>query len=612
MGSNVADVLSEEVPLAKIVDAKAPAVNSEEVVIQDAKNGFAHGSKAEYTIVEEPSRSSRRIRIICIGAGASAINFAHEVQNSKLDLELTCYEKNPSIGGTWYENRYPGCGCDIPSVNYQLSWAPSATWSKFYSSAAEILAYFKNVAQENDLLKYFKLSHKVVNAAWNEEEKMWHVKIQRGDDPNDIIEDKSHIFINASGVLNKWKWPNIKGLGTYQGPKLHSANWDDKIELAGKTVGIIGSGSSAVQIIPAIQPIVGKMKPFIRSPGWVTAGFGQRFAGKGGTNFEYTAEQKDVLANDPKKYLAYRKKIESELNTRFRFILNGSQEQSEARAAAEADMQRKLATRPEIAELMIPKNFAVGCRRPTPGNGFLEALCEDNVDVVSQPIQEITPKGIRTVDGVEHEFDVLICATGFDVSWKPSYPTIGRDKRSLSDEWSDAPSTYLSVTVPHFPNYLIFNGPFGPYGHGSILPITELLGRHFIKILDKMSSEGVNSFEPKEAAVADFAQHRRQFLSRTAWSSPCRSWFKGGTVDGEVMMWPGSRIHFFETMENPRWEDYELTYTTSNRFGYFGNGFAAREFDGRDLSWYLGLLDGDEMQPSLPDEDFGEFLTQTQ
>lgn len=125
-----------------------------------------------------------------------------------------------------------------------------------------------------------------------------------------------------------------------------------------------------------------------------------------------------------------------------------------------------------------------------------------------------------------------------------------------------------------------------------------------------MSEEGITSFDVKEEAVADFAQHRRNFLPRTAWSSPCRSWFKQGNVDGEIMMWPGSRIHFFETMKEPRWEDYNLKYTTSNRFGYLGNGFAAREFDGSDLSWYLGLLDGSESQPELPDEDFKDFMVQ--
>lgn len=266
-------------------------------------------------------------------------------------------------------------------------------------------------------------------------------------------------------------------------------------------------------------------------------------------------------------------------------------------------MRRKLAKKPEIGDHIIPKDFAVGCRRPTPGNGYLEALCEGNVSVVRESITAITPRGIRTADGVEHEFDVLICATGFDVSWRPSYPTIGRDGRSLSEEWKDIPNTYLSVTVPHFPNYLIFNGPFGPYGHGSFLPITELMAKHFLKMLDKMSAEAVTSFEPKVEAVQDFIEHRKLFLPRTAWSSPCRSWFKQGTIDGEVMMWPGSRVQFFETMQNPRWEDYHLKHTTSNRFGYFGNGFAAREFDGGDLSWYLGLLDGVDKQL-----DVSEFL----
>ncbi|KAL4935626.1 hypothetical protein BDV06DRAFT_234137 [Aspergillus oleicola] len=567
-------------------------------------------NSSAYQIIEESSRIGRKIRIIVIGCGASAINLAHEVDISSLDLDLVCYDKNPSIGGTWYENKYPGCGCDIPSINYQFSWAPSPHWSSFYSSAEEILQYFKSVAQDYGLMKYMHLSSKVTDARWDEDDQQWHVKLEKTDGSGVQSDDKAHILINASGVLNKWKWPAISGRESFEGPMLHSANWDDSIQLKDKRVAVIGSGSSAVQIVPNIQPIVGSMKCFIRSQSWVTASFGQRFAGKGGTNFKYNEEQKQVFLNDPKKYLAYRKKIESELNSRFRFILNGSREQAEARAAAERDMRARLAKKPGIADLIVPTNFAVGCRRPTPGAGYLEALCEDNVSVVSQTIQEITPKGIRTADGVEHEFDVIVCATGFDVSWKPAYPTIGRDSRSLSKEWAEAPSTYLSMAVPHFPNYLIFNGPFGPYGHGSFLPITETLSKHFMQMFRKMSEEGISTFDVKEEAVADFAQHRRLFLPRTAWNSPCRSWFKGGKVDGEIMMWPGSRIHFFETMAHPRWEDYNLTYTTANRFGYLGNGFAVRESDGRDLTWYLGLLDGEDAQPALPDEDFGVFMVQ--
>ncbi|CAG8020939.1 unnamed protein product [Penicillium salamii] len=530
-----------------------------------------------YEIVEQPSRYRRKIRIIVIGAGASALNFAHDIDTSSLDTELVLYEKNPEIGGTWYENRYPGCGCDIPSVNYQFSWAPSPDWTSFYSGAPEILKYFKGVADKYGLRKYIRLEHKVVGAFWDDQDQQWHVKIQRGDNPEDIFVDQGHILINASGVLNKWKWPAIKGLESFQGPRLHSANWDDSVELQGKRVAVIGSGSSAVQIVPSIQP-----------------------------NNE---KQKQILQNDPQKYLGYRKKIESELNSRFRFILNGSEEQANARAYAEKDMRTKLADRPEIADSIVPKDFAVGCRRPTPGNGYLEALCSENTEVVNQSIEEVTPKGIKTADGVEHEVDVIVCATGFDVSWRPSYPTIGRESRSLSEQWKNIPRTYLSITVPNFPNYMIFNGPFGPYGHGSFLPITETISKHFLQMLEKMSSEGVTSFEPKPEAVADFFEHHRNFMPRTAWTSPCRSWFKQGTTDGEVMMWPGSRIHFFETMKQPRWEDYNLNYTTSNRFGYLGNGFAAREFDGSDLSWYLGTLDGNE-EAHLPDDDFEAFMVQ--
>ncbi|KAJ4247535.1 hypothetical protein NW762_013215 [Fusarium torreyae] len=561
-----------------------------------------------YQILEKPSRAGRKLRIICLGGGASALNLAHEIDTSPLDLELVCYEKNPSIGGTWYENRYPGCGCDIPSINYQFSWAPSPEWTSFYSSAPEILQYFKDVAEKYDLNKYIRLNHKVVGAFWDEDAQKWHVRIQRGDDPQDVFEDEAHIFVNASGVLNKWKWPNIPGRESFKGPMLHSANWDDSVSLDGKRVGVIGGGSSAVQIVPNLQPVVGHMTCFLRSAAWVTGGFGQRFAGKNGSNYKYNEKQREILRNNPEKYLAYRKKIESELNSRFRFILNGSQEQQDARDFAERDMRAKLAKKPEIADIIVPKNFAVGCRRPTPGNGYLEALCEDNVTVVSNGITEITPKGMKTADGVEHEFDVIVCATGFDVSWRPHYPTIGRNGVSLSKYWQDVPNTYLSLGVANMPNYFIFNGPFGPYGHGSFLPITETVSRYVMQVLKKMSEEEISSFAPKEEAVADFVEHRRKFLPRTAWTSPCRSWFKQGTVDGEPMMWPGSRIQFFRTIETPRWEDFDIKYTTSNRFAYFGNGFAACENDGSDLTWYLGRLNGSDRQPDLPDEDFVDFI----
>ncbi|EFX06152.1 flavin-binding monooxygenase [Grosmannia clavigera kw1407] len=555
-------------------------------------NGFhispAPAEKTTYQIKEEPMRKPRKIKVIAIGAGASALCFGHEVNNSDLDIEFVAYDKNPVIGGTWYENRYPGCACDIPSVCYQFSWAPSPDWTTYYSGSREIHQYFLNVAKEFDLLKYCHVNRLVTGCYWQEESQTWRVRVQKLDKPDEFFEDECNVLLNATGVLN--------------------ANWDQSVDFKDKTIAVIGAGSSGIQIIPALQPIVKNLKAFVRSTTWVTAGFGQRFAGPNGANFKYSDEQKEVMRTDPKKYLTYRKFVESELNGRFRLILNGTKEQEEAREFAIKEMTRKSAKKPEVAEQLIPKGYEIGCRRPTPGNGFIEALCEDNVDFIRGGVKKITEDGLISDDGTEHKVDIIVCATGFDVTWKPRYPTIGRGGRSLSEEWKDASRTYLSMSVPHFPNYLIFNGPFGVYGHGSILPVMEKISKHYMQMIQKMSDEWITAFEPTEEATEDFAEHRRAFIPRTAWSGSCNSWFKQGSVKGEVMMWPGSRVHFFDALETPRWEDYRLTRANHNRFYYFGNGRAEREFDGHDLSWYLGLLDGVDKQPIYREEDVSEFL----
>lgn len=505
--------------------------------------------------------------------------------------------------------RYPGVQCDIPSINYQYTWAPSPKWKSYYATGPEIFRYFKNVAVEHDLLRFARLRHKLVHAQWDEQRKVWKVKLERNGDPNDIVEDEGEVLVNATGVLNKWRWPDLPHRERFQGKLLHSASYEEGYSLEGKRVMVIGSGSSGVQIIPAILDKVSSLVTFVRSPTWITAGFAQRFAGKDGCNFDYNEEQREVFKSNPRLYLDYRKYIESELNTRFRFILNGSQEQKEARKFAESEMRRKLQSKPELQDAIIPTNFAVGCRRPTPGNGYLEALCSEKVQVVRSDIAEFTERGVRDKDGNEHTADVIICATGFDVSWRPRYPLIGREGHDLAQDWAKGPDNYLSVTVPYFPNYFTFMGPFAPYGHGSVLPMTEHFARHFSQMVGKMLDERVQSFEPTAEAVADFREHRQKFLPRTAWMSPCRSWFKQSTVDGEVMMWPGSRIHFFETMQKVRWEDYKIEYCSKNRFEYFGNGFATRETDGRDLSYYLGLRDGKDVQPDYRDEDIDIFLS---
>jgi hypothetical protein len=312
------------------------------------------------------------------------------------------------------------------------------------------------------------------------------------------------------------------------------------------------------------------------------------------------------LEHNPKKYLEYRKQIENELNQR----IKGSNEASLARDYADSEMRKKLNNNPRLVEKMIPKNFNPGCRRPTPAPGYLEALVADNASIFTDPIGSITKTGFIDHEGEEHQVDVIICATGFDTSWLPRFPFIAHGT-DLCDLWSpsNGVTSYLSVGIPTFPNTFSFCGPYGPLGHGSFMPLIEQWTRYIFQAITKCQVENIKSLTPKLRPSQKFRQHADLFLQRTAWTSPCRSWFKQGKTDGQAAIWPGSRLHFLKIMEAPRYEDYDIEYHGENMFEFLGNGFEVREFDGRDITNYLGCLDegGRDVQP-VYDEGLIEVL----
>ncbi|KIW99944.1 uncharacterized protein Z518_10872 [Rhinocladiella mackenziei CBS 650.93] len=551
-----------------------------------------------YKIHEEPYCTARTLRVIHIGAGASGITFSKFVEERLQNVELQIYEKNDDVGGTWLENRYPGCACDIPSASYQFTWERNPSWSQYYSESPEIWQYFKNVVDKHGLIKYIKLQHTVTGASWNSEEGLWEVHVRRPDGTE--FQDTCNVLVNGGGILNNWKWPDIKGLHSFQGILQHSAHYDPAIDLKGKRVAVIGIGSSGIQIISKISSQVSQLYAWVRSPTWITAGFAQKFAGPNGGNFHYTPEQQKRFAENPKLFLKYSKMIESELNVRFKFILNGTPEAESAKVFARNEMTQKLgSTKQELLDAIIPKDFGVGCRRPTPGNGFLEALNHDTVHVFTQPMREIIPNGFVDSDGKEHEVDAIICATGFDTSWIPRFP-VEANGYSIAKMWAGEATSYISLGVPHMPNYFMMGGPYGPLGHGSFLPIIETLAGNIIQCIQKMQKDRIRSLTPKAEIAEQLKEHAALFLKRTAWSSGCSSWFKQGRVDGPLPMFPGSRLVYMDLLATPRFEDYEIEYCNPlNMFEFLGNGFATREFDGRDLSYYLGLLDEGDHQIDL-------------
>ena len=237
-----------------------------------------------YKIHEQPMGTKRKIKVVLMGAGASSLNFFKKAEEHLNDVEIVCYEKNNEIGGTWFENRYPGCACDIPSVNYQFSWKIQP-WTHYYSFSPEIWKYLKDIEQENNFIsKYVKLRHQIEHVEWDDEAGVWRFKV-RNLETDEVVDDAAEFFINAGGVLNSWKMPEIPGLQDFKGKLMHSANYEEGYDLTGKRVAVIGAGSSGVQIVANIQKKVDKLYHWVRSPIWITAGFAQTWAGKDGANF---------------------------------------------------------------------------------------------------------------------------------------------------------------------------------------------------------------------------------------------------------------------------------------------------------------------------------------
>ncbi|KAH6661828.1 hypothetical protein B0J14DRAFT_622108 [Halenospora varia] len=488
---------------------------------------------------EEPLYTPRKIRIIIIGAGFSGLMAAH---------------------------KYPGVACDVPAHIYTFTWGPNPDWSHFYAQGGEIRQHIKRIAKEYDLEKNIKFNAKVTEATWMEDKGKWHVKVDLN---GTIVEDEAEVVINASGVLNNWHWPAIPGLKNFKGHLCHSAVWDHSYDYTNKTVAVIGNGSSAIQIVAT----------------WISSNFAADHT-IDGKNFAYSTEQRKEF-QDPEKLLAYRKKIEHDFNKLYRGLEYGTPEHEFFSQQPRQIMTDRLNGNAEMAEKLIP-SWSFGCRRLSPGDGYLEALQKKNVTPVFSAAAEITADGIVDAEGKHHQVDAIICATGFDVSFAKQWPVNGRNGKLLQEEWAEDPQSYFSVCARNFPNFFFILGPNSPVGNGSLIPQMEWAGMYAVKWADKIARENIHSIDPKQEAVDDFNVYTQEYLKRTVYTSHCRSWYKNNKVDGPVTaMWAGSPMHFKDMMSTQRGEDFEIKYNSPNRFKFFGNGTDWRDAEGADLSYYL-------------------------
>lgn len=484
---------------------------------------------------------------------------------------------------------------DVPSHVYQASFAPNPNWSQFYASGGEILEYWKGIVEKYDVRKYMKLNRKITEARFDDLQSRWHVTVEDCT-TGKAVHDSCDVLYACIGALNDWKWPDIPGLATFKGKLLHSAVWDESWDPEGLSVAVIGSGSSAIQIVPAIQPKTKRIDNYVRGQTWIAPPWAATEVRKHtptGSNFKFTQKELKEFNEKPDSLLAYRKRLETEVQSMTKYLLRGELAEKAATDFTQ-HMAKLLEKKPEILNKILP-SFAPGCRRITPGPGYLEALSEDNVSFISDGISEITGDGIVTNDGTLRKVDAIICATGFDTSFSKRFPIYGSGGLDLSERWKDYPDTYISMSTNGAPNLFFAHGPSSGIGVGSLTIVLERTCDYVCSVIAKMQRDRIATIQPKRTACDSFKKYCEEFFKKTVFSLPCRSWYKRGTEDGPVTaLWPGSSLHFVKVLEKPRFEDYDYTYIGGDEMAWIGNGLTVAESDTSvDMTAYLDPVNVD-------------------
>ncbi|KAK3694745.1 hypothetical protein B0T22DRAFT_80399 [Podospora appendiculata] len=564
-----------------------------------------NGQTEEFFLKDVPVENLRPLRVVVVGAGFSGILAAIRIPEKLRNVELVVYEKNEGVGGVWWLNKYPGVACDVPSHSYQYSFAPNPHWSDLYAPGHEIQQYLQNVAEKFGATRFIKTSHNVGGCVWDAGQKKWKIKVENLV-TGETFEDTANILVTARGQLNDINWPDIPGLSTFQGKTMHSGEWDTSYDFRNKKIGVIGNGSSAIQIIPRLQKLEGaSLSCFMRSPTWISSEFGDHSMQKLGFDpavSAFSEEQRRKFADDPEAYFKFRKVIEDDGNLIHDSTLLGTEMQAAGQAMFRAGMEKKLASRPDLLKTIIP-TFAPGCRRLTPGRGFLEALLEDNVETIYDGIAKVTETGVETVSGRSIGLDVLVCATGFHASSAPDFEIVGRDGVTLLERWKPIPESYLSLAIDGFPNCLMMFGPNSAIGFGSLTKILEAETDYVVSVIRKMQKEDYATIEPKAERVKDFTAYVGAYFKKTVYTDDCNSWYRKG--DWIAALWPGSTLHALEALRAPRWEDfvYESADSSStNALRWLGNGWSTTQRSG-DPSWYINADEVETPYGSKPEEN---------
>lgn len=474
-------------------------------------------------------------RVAIVGAGASGIALAVKLRRAGIDT-FTVFEKAERVGGTWRDNTYPGLYCDVPSRYYSFSFAPHPDWSKVFAPGGEIRDYLEQVVDDFDVRRFVRFSTGVVDATWDDP--VWRLTL---DDGSEHVAD---VLVAATGVLRDPKIPDIDGLDEFAGAVFHSARWQHDVRLDDQRIGVIGTGSTGVQITTALAGVAERLTMFVRTPHWVLSL----------PNLPYT----------PLGRLLHR--VSPRLG---RWAHRGWQvvfEHTMSHAATRPGLRRRLVGAlcraclrtvkdPGLRAKLTPTDDPL-CKRLIISGGFYREVQRDSVDVVDDDIVRVVPEGVETADGTVHELDVLVLATGFHAQrfMRPMAIT-GRDGLSLDDAWADGPRGHRTVAMPGFPNFFMLQGPHSPAGNQSFIQTAETQADYVVQCVEVIDERDV-TMAPTPEATAAFNDAMAEEMPNTAWVGGCDSWYLD--ANGDPTLWPFLAQEHRTALAAPDLEEYDL------------------------------------------------------
>ena len=458
------------------------------------------------------------VRVCVVGAGFAGLGMAVRLREEGED-DFVVLDRADEVGGVWRENRYPGAACDVESRLYELEAAPNPDWSRRFAGQAEIWGYLRGLVDDFGLGPHLALGTNLEAARWDGADARWHVSTSRGDLTADVL-------VPAPGALAEPRLPDLPGLDTFGGPAFHTAQWDESVDLAGKRVAVVGTGASAVQVVPAIQPVVDHLTLYQRTPAWILP--------RRDTALSPAARR--LLRRAP----AVQRALRAALYVRHEALGLAFRNVWLARLVGKlVSLHLRRQVRDPALRAALRPTTTMGCKRLLLSDDYYPALTQPNAEVVAGGAVALRPGAVVGADGVERPADVVVFATGFHVTDYPfGHALVGTAGRTLAETWGASPTAHVGTTVAGFPNLFFLQGPNTGLGHSSVVLMAEAQIDHVVNALAVLDRPDVAAVEPRPEAQAAFAEAVDRDMERTVWMTGCESWYLDET-GRNAALWPG-------------------------------------------------------------------------